>query len=259
MYIPPDVYRIENPHIEAAIRVFSRDDAFDPGTGLRHVFICFTNRSGSNYLADALGSGGIVNLSGEYFNGDTIREIVVRHHLPSLSAYLDFLRIQESKNNILVSKIAITQLALLHRYGFLQTLGDRANYVFIKRNDILAQAISTQIAFKTRQWTSLSAPRDEGIALRYSTEDIAMTIDDIAFQNALWIRFFSHNALNPTYVTYERLVKEPGHVLNDVFRDLRLPAIYDLDKVVLRPQTREINRTWRETYRQAMAILCQRP
>ncbi len=115
MYIPPDVYRIENPHIEAAIRVFSRDDAFDPGTGLRHVFICFTNRSGSNYLADALGSGGIVNLSGEYFNGDTIREIVVRHHLPSLSAYLDFLRIQESKNNILVSKIAITQLALLHR------------------------------------------------------------------------------------------------------------------------------------------------
>ena len=121
--------------------------AIPPHTAI--VFLCYTNRSGSNYLADALHSTGRFNLADEMLSHDEVFADVRRH---GHASFADFLaahfrwRMVEGRFAV---KVATLHLELLGRAGVLDHCRDTARYVFIERADRLGQAISAEIAWQT--------------------------------------------------------------------------------------------------------------
>lgn len=75
--VPQALAGVERFHRAAITGLFAPDaPAVAPDPALRFVFLCFTNRCGSNYLAELLASTGALNPAEEVFNGDTIAEHV---------------------------------------------------------------------------------------------------------------------------------------------------------------------------------------
>ncbi len=214
----------------------------------RLVFLCFTNRSGSTFLAEALASGGHLNNGGEFFNFDTMREVASTHSISTFAEYLEFLIAQEGKNGTLVVKVAITQLFLLYKFRLLEICFQNIKFIFIERLDLLAQAISTQIAFATLQWRSNQDPQVATEELRCPIPDIAMTIDHIAFTNCLWKRFFSHNPVEIFYFFYEDFVIDPVKRLNELAAWIGIYPTFNVTKVSSKKLTNPLTATWRTTY-----------
>jgi LPS sulfotransferase NodH len=248
LYFPEEVFEFDNPHLAEAKKLFPPSDGLIINKDIRYIFVCFTNRCGSNFFCDALASGQSFNLAGEFFNGDTMREVSAAEGLTNISDYLKFLTVQEAVNNVLVSKITLMHLMVLYEFNMLPYFVQNASFVFIQRQDLLAQAISMQIAEQTKAWTSQQNAVISDEQLHMSLPDIAMTLDDFAFQNYLWSKFFAHNNLKWSPVTYEALVQAPVSVLSGVSNLLEMPIKFDEQKLVLKSQSRAVNERWRAEY-----------
>ncbi len=120
----------------------------------RVLFICFSNRCGSNYLAELLARSGLYNVAGEFLNFDTVLNHQRIHAFRSLAEYFSILIRENKVGNNFACKVSATQLAMLHHVGLLQQIAPLSKFVMIERSDLLKQAISLDIASRTGQWTS---------------------------------------------------------------------------------------------------------
>jgi hypothetical protein len=129
LIVPMDVDEINNPHLAVAREKFpiGWDDAVLPE--VQFLFLCFTNRCGSNYLAEALASDGCLNVAGEYFNADTMRD--EPFGAVNFGDYVRGLTIQEGKNGYLVTKVAITQLKMLAVFDILPAILPKSRFILI--------------------------------------------------------------------------------------------------------------------------------
>ena len=175
----------------------------------RKLFICFTNRCGSNYLAEILASTGNFNLAGEVFNFDTVISHCKGHGHASLDAYVVALIKSTSKNGNFAAKVSVAQLMFLNNAGILPTIFEGAHYLLLERADKLAQAISFHIAWQTRQWTSYMKSEVDHTKISFDGETISSMLEGIAQQYRLFDLFFSVHGIIPALMSYENLVERP--------------------------------------------------
>ncbi len=114
------------------------------------VFVCFVNRSGSNYLLDLLEQ---LNLGAkptdEAFNYDQVLARCRQNDVTSFSSYLAKIVLANAKNGVCFLKIGGEQLFWLTKHGFLSRMMDSAippKFIFMSRRDKVAQAVSLFIA-----------------------------------------------------------------------------------------------------------------
>ncbi len=119
-----------------------------PGIGLG--FLCFTNRSGSNHLADLLAASGRLNRAAEIFNAEEIIPLQQRFAFRSLGHLVGSLAQWNAVEGRFLAKLGLTHLPLLDAAGLLGPLLGHARFILIEREDKLAQAISLDIARQTR-------------------------------------------------------------------------------------------------------------
>ena len=249
MYISPELQSLHNIHMVKARALFdaTRIDAAEP-SDKKLLFICFTNRSGSNYLSEAIASSGDLNRAGEYFNADTMENQTRRLHLTSFGDYMHFLRRRAGFRGRLCSKIAVTQFAMLNYYGVFDQAECDPRFLFIERRDLLDQAISWQIAAQTLRWRT----SDKGVAsiesLVLSNKDISARVDSIARQNYLWKLVFATNKIPFFHVIYEDLVAAPLSTLEKIAAWLDINKTFDFGKIELRRQRGRINEEWFSKY-----------
>lgn len=237
-----------NPHLRAIEARFGPLPSL-PGQvlpGMRFVFICFTNRSGSNHLADALHSDGRLNLAGEFFNADAVADDVRQH---GHASFADYVRMQirwRQRGGRFVAKLAVPHLEVLGRAGILDAAAPAASYIHITRANRLGQAISLHIAEQTGQWTSDMPPAR---APAYDRARIAAILDQIDQDTATLERFFTANAIDPIRVEYAAFVADPATHLTRIGTALGLPDLR-LDPAALRyaRQSGQLNRDWRARY-----------
>ncbi|MBU6449501.1 MAG: hypothetical protein KGQ26_07745, partial [Rhodospirillales bacterium] len=145
-----------NDHLDALQKHFGKLDAgtLDIPDNVSFLLLGFTNRSGSNYLAELIASDGRIANAGENLNFDTVLEHSIKRGFKSLHEYFKFLVQHTSFNNIVSIKVAPAHLEVLAVAGIFDKIIDRCKFVVIERNDKLSQAISHAIAFQTGRFMS---------------------------------------------------------------------------------------------------------
>lgn len=186
----------------------------------------FTNRCGSNFLAQCLASDGRLRQATEGLNFDTVINQSGRHGLRSFEAYLAWLiQRQLGQTHVFGIKASVGQLIGLSNSGLLGQVRDRLQVIHISRKDVLEQAISYYIASRTRQWTSTQKAQD--VALDYKPNEILGIAEAIARQNSAFSMLWRLLGIDPVRVDYAKLVAEPDKTVRRIgkrlgLRDLKL-------------------------------------
>lgn len=251
MIIPPALRAISSPHRDALIQFFG---SVDPVTGwappqVEFLFLCFTNRCGSNYLAHLLGTTGAFNAAGEFFNAETVLEHAVPRGLASLQAYFSVLPDLVPHRGRIAAKAGVDQLVMLADAGILDALGARARYLLLERQDRLAQAISRVIASQTGQWFAAQPAQAAERKVRYERAAIMREMDKIAHANAAFYAFFRANGIVPLHTSYEEVLADPQRIVEATGAAFGMSWLRGHpEHIALTRQANEVNATWRTMY-----------
>ena len=215
MRIPKEVYDLKNVHVEQ-LRPYlvPPKKSHRPSRCKKIVFLCFTNRSGSNYLAELLGSTRQINVAGEFLNFDTALTHIEKNDLQSFYDYFVSLVDTQSVKGGFACKIAITQIALIQQAGLLDEIMPYSRFVLSERADLLGQAISLEIASRTGKWTSYMQPTGAVAESDFDRNRLEMIIRNIAYEQQLFRLFFAINGLDHFLVNYEQLTSHTATVMN---------------------------------------------
>jgi trehalose 2-sulfotransferase len=212
----------------------------------RSVFLCFANRSGSNFLAESLASTGRLPTAGEFFNAEYVQEFSQKHGLRTFDEYCRALIAQRSKAPFFASKVAWQQLYFLCRSRVIPTIFGAPNFIFIRRRDVLDQAISFSIADQTKAWTSEQKANNDAA---YNVQDITNRIRGLTQSNARFEEFFALNGIYPFEVVYEDFVEDVDGTVARVTEWLGLGRCSVRQETIrLERQAGTTNRAWRERF-----------
>lgn len=235
---PPAVDPIPTRVHQAGIREIFQDrvawsgDA--PAIDRPLLILAFTNRSGSNLLADYLRQTGQVAGLGEYLNQETVQRQADRHDIDSVPAYLHSLagRLCSGTQQFGV-KASAEQLELLIRGGLLGMF-TAARVIHIHRDDLMAQAVSHWIAKQTGQWTSDQNRKAE--PQHYDADALLSVVTDVIRQDGSIRWQCAAAGLDYLSVSYEELIHDPAAAVG------RTGALAGLDLAGWTPSAPRIER-----------------
>ncbi|MGR6318175.1 Stf0 family sulfotransferase [Micromonospora soli] len=194
-------------------------------------FLCATPRTGSSLLLGLLESTGVAGRPQAYFRAPDEPLWADRWQLPRTAGggfdYADYLAAAlvagRTDNGVFGAKLMwgtldelVDKLAAIHpdRRGDDAALLDRAfghtRFVFLRRDDVLAQAVSWLRAEQTATWFigghgEISGSAGNGRAPSYDAGGIRHLIDVISKHNAAWEAWFASCGIRPHLVRYEEL------------------------------------------------------
>lgn len=178
-------------------------------------FLCFTNRCGSNYLAQAISSDGRLPQVGENINFDAVINQSSRLGFTSFTEY--FLWLSNSvkgKEGLFGCKTSVGQLLFLYNEGLLSQFASTPKFIHVVRKDVIAQAVSLYIANKTNQWTSEQLGANEPVD--YDKESLISIVNGICIQNAAFQSIFQLFGVSPLVVYYENFVETPRKLIKKI-------------------------------------------
>ena len=250
LILPPEILAVPSDHQDAIAGALRMEADLAGHVDSPHIlFVCFTNRSGSNLLCEMLSATGYFNTAQESFNASTVVDTCRAARLESLGAYFGHIAATEQKNGIFVVKVAADHVVALVKAGILDAISNRVSFLWCQRVDKLGQAVSLSIAGQNHQWSSHLTPTVSTSELQYSAEDIADKIRWITVQEYGLASFFAVNGIQPMMIEYDWLVKNPQTIVNEIADRIGVPyLIINTSGLRLQKQARPINAAWREQF-----------
>jgi LPS sulfotransferase NodH len=239
----------ENVHLEAIEQHFGALERApaDLPPDVKFVFLCYTNRSGSNYVAALLASDLKLPMAGENLNFNTVIDVSREKGLTGFHQFFEYLVRLKARNGYFALKVAPAHLELLARSGILDQIISRSYFIEIERADKLGQAISLALAFQTGRFTSEMEGHDD--AVRFDRSELQHIITAITEDHRKFGAFFGQNGIVPAHLIYEHVVKFPVRSLTYATSCLGLPDLrVDPRKVTLRRQAGPVNERWRRLF-----------
>ena len=244
--------------------------------GAGAYFICATPRTGSSLLLGLLDSTGVAGRPQAYFRQPDEPLWAERWGIPREPGgafdYADYVRAAvaagTTDNGVFGAKLMWGTLdELVGKLGAVYpdlagkdvALLDRAfghtRFVFLRRDDVLAQAVSWLRAEQTSTWYAggngeIGGTGANGQAPRYDPDRIGALTRMISEHNAAWEEWFASAGIRPYRVGYEELDADMAGVTRRVlgFLGLGLP-----DGRVIAPRHRRqadsLNAQWIDRYR----------
>jgi len=225
----------------------SRYDLKGRGPFKQAYVISSSYRSGSSYLCVCLWRTGVLGAPFEYFNYE--------HEMPFMQSRLGATCADDYVNKLIACRISDNgvfgfkahfrhfRAALRHFPGLLSRLAP-VQFVFIRRSNKIAQAVSLAKAYQTRAWLSLSS-RDQ-VPLFYSREFIAACLQEISEQERQWMNWFDGQGISPYTVHYEDLVRDERWVTQGICDLLQVGsqevAVAQVPQI--ESQSDEVNSEW---------------
>ena len=128
----------------------------------------------------------------------------------------------------------------------------QTGFVYLHRDDVLAQAVSWHRAEQTNVWhrTDLEQSQQPEQEPRYDFEQICELVQTIKEHNLAWREWFASVGIQPRIVRYEDLDADPVGVVCEVldFLSLELPPGRQI-KTRNRRLADELNAQWIDRYR----------
>ena len=217
------------------------------------VVIAFTNRSGSNYLAELMRSTGRLAGLGEALNAETVARRCEEWGVRDFPGY--FKALAERHEVPFGVKASWDQLLMLLRCR-IHEMHDGRRIVHIRRRDVLGQAISREIAWQTGKWTSLT-PVETTVTPRYDADRITRQVAAIQREEALFPLIFEAFGLTVTEVAYEDLVRRPMPVLRRTMQEIGHPCPdWRPSPTRIGKQADATNDAFRAAYREVLVRAC---
>lgn len=162
--------------------------------------LCGEPRAGTNLLCQALQSTGVLGMPEDYFNGAGLRKRL----------WPDYPEDRERQFQAIMTRGATPNGV----YGFkiFSAMADRVratrwsdrlpglHFVHVRRDDMLAQAISYVRALQSGQYRASAAARPEP---RYDRRAIRHQLHQMVYNQARWQAFFIRNDIVPLRLVYE--------------------------------------------------------
>jgi LPS sulfotransferase NodH len=223
-FLPEALYPMGSHHrddIEASLllrTVAGTDRLMKALEDVQTVFICFTNRVGSNLFSDLLDQAGFgVRVAEEDFNSSSVLGACQRDRMDSFDQYLAYVVNMTKRDRTFFCKIGIAQLLWLTNRGFVQDFFPSAKFIFVRRRDKIAQAVSLYIADETGQYT-IGPEQDamDTVGVPFHKEKIASKLLYIQQSEHLFAYFFALHSVVPLEIWYEEFATRPYFSLKKV-------------------------------------------
>jgi LPS sulfotransferase NodH len=216
--------------------------------GDRGYLICSSPRSGSTYLAELLASTGVLGVPREYFNvlgpwGKPDKERPGDPR-PLLERVLTK---GATPNGIYGLKSHADHFAAVAAVVDPMRVLPHLKLVRIRRQDMLAQAISWVRAQQTGQFHAAKRPKG---APRYDASAIRRLIALLAEQAATWDRILAAGGGVPLEIEYECLLEDPQREVDRVARLMGVPSPVPVvpARVKLTIQRDDLTAAWRHRF-----------
>jgi len=217
-------------------------------------FIAALHRSGSSMLAEALAATGVLGRPREYFNQRTFPasagDIVSQCEMARRSA--------TRPGDVVGIKFMPGHFDRLCSAIDLSAWFPNSHWIWIRRRDVLGQAISWVIAEQTGAWDSSQPASAEP---HYDAGRIADRLAMICFLEARWTMYFSFNKFDPIELWYEDLCA--GALADAINRiSARLGVEPDANwptKLTMRKQRNSITQAWRDRFLEGRSSVNELP
>lgn len=218
---------------------------------LRSLILC-TARSGSSLLSVALQAYGFDFQ--EYLNPQGALKKTIKDHNPTNSLELGLaLKAAATKNGRMSIKAPPSTLPVMFMIGQFPAEFKRWKFVYLRRQNIVRQAISSVIASRTGQWTHVMKATGSVAENDYSFSAIMNAVNAIGNTNRLIERFIGIFDIDVINVIYEEFLKNREAQLEAIARHLGVdPAAYPDAKSHepwIQQQATELNALWEERFR----------
>lgn len=245
----------------------------------KSYIVCSTGRSGSTLLCRVLKSLKCCGNPEEYFHHDTkITALKLKGDLDNFLNYCDVV-FQEgtTDNGIFGMKMHWWQmydfLKITRRISIFQDKNDleilnlvfpNLQFIYIWRQDILAQAVSTSIAMQTKVWekgknalNKNKIEHKEEIPIAFKPLEIYDWKQKFKDQNRRWRSFFEENGLEHYELTYETLAENFEEEINNVLDFLRIDRNLISEKIemVMKKQSTSTNKNIIQSYKMLPELL----
>jgi len=229
-----------------AVSPVASDPAEQARTGQqirKTIVLVAETRTGSNYLCELMHSTGKLGNPAEYFSPH-----VAFGEATTQSARCDVAQSRgTTPNGVAAVKVFAYHWKWLHKEIRFADAFPNRHWIWLRRRDFLAQAVSRAIALQTQAWRSdtisTSLPR-------YSSKDILRTLRYISNAEARWRMFFARNGLSPHMLWYEDLISAPEPAVMQIAAhagvDIR-PSDISTD-VQVRMQRTTLNEEWKAKF-----------
>lgn len=170
------------------------------------TIMAFTNRCGSNLLADYLNQTSKIGGFHESLNHDTIRRMSIKESIENFPDYITYIFKKFSVDGRLGVKASWDQITMLSRSGTLKMF-PAVNIIHIKRSDVVSQAVSHWIAHQTKKWTS--AQKGDATDPIYDFKSIDRIVSSINNSNSIIPILSDAIGANFAEILYEDVVRDP--------------------------------------------------
>ncbi|MFI6265753.1 Stf0 family sulfotransferase [Micromonospora sp. NPDC051006] len=247
-----------------------------PSESTDSYFVCATPRTGSSLLLGLLESSGVAGQPQAYFRAPDEPMWADRWQLARTAEggfdYADYVRAAlatgRTDNGVFGAKLMwgtldelVGKLAAVHPHlsgddlALLEKAFGRTRFVFLRREDLVAQAVSWLRAEQTAKWFvggngEISGSAGNGQAPRFDADGIGHFIEVISEHNAAWEAWFASWGIEPYVVRYEELDADMLTTTRRVvdFLGLDMPAGSTIAARHQR-QADELNQQWIDRYR----------
>jgi trehalose 2-sulfotransferase len=215
----------------------------------RAIVLLMTPRSGSTYLSQLVGSTRQLGLLGEYMNwaDAAVGRFLNLHPAATLPEYMRCLaRIYSNDTGVFSMKGDLYQCLPLIRTGLIRGGTRKTHFVYLTREDLLAQAISLFRAVQTGQWSSAHSPVAPA---RFDARGILQQLEYLATMMARWELVFSLFNIQPVRMTYEQLIADPASTVQRLASLVGVRVTAGVLQSELRQQRDALSAEWQRRLR----------
>lgn len=217
----------------------------------RKIAIACTARSGSSIISVTLQNYGLKFQ--EYLNSEgSVRLRQEESGAQTTSQLAQAIADHALTDGTVAIKMPPAGLLYFLVFGELARL-DEWKIVYLRRENIVRQAISSEVAARTGQWTHVMAKTGEISGDEYDFDKLLVRCDGIAQQNRIWERFIGLTGIDVFNVTYEEYMRVPDEKIREMatYFGVDVDAL-DTNKMPepwLKVQSTDLNKVWEERFR----------
>jgi LPS sulfotransferase NodH len=212
-----------------------------------------THRSGSAALAEACIITGVLGRPWEWFNPKWDAPAVTSKETNNTSSSVATLCAKagtkgRTPNGVVGIKLFPSVMAAIQKEIRLDDWFPSPYWVWLRRRDILAQAISRVIANQTGQWQSRDRAQGQPV---YDAAAITRWLFSIVVGNAEWEAYFATSGVSPLCLWYEDFCSAPQVCVSEIAmflgEDISSPQ-HDGIQLPIKKQSTQLNRDWADRY-----------
>jgi trehalose 2-sulfotransferase len=235
-----------------------------PTEPTRSYLVCGAPRSGTWLLCGLLASTGVAGRPHEYFWAGTEKSARKAWDTTTFAEYVRaVLAAGTTRNGVFGAKVMWASMPdLIDRLRATNSARDRdvlkavfpsPCFVWVRREDTVAQAVSWSRAIQTGHWHHWDPPAT--IEPRFDLAQIDALVEEIHAHDRSWRRWFADNGIDPLAVRFEELAADQDLVVRRVLATLEV----ELPKeAIVAAQTVKVddslNDEWTKRYRSLKGI-----